>query len=83
MLPLSFKEFLTFYEFETEITIEEKFQRYLQFGGMPILKDYKVNIAVNQSKRFSGSQASIQHKDICSGLLSTNKNSTIICLLSK
>ena len=36
MLPLSFKEFLTFYEFEPSVTIEEKFQRYLQFGGMPI-----------------------------------------------
>lgn len=43
MLPLSFKEFLTFYEFETTITMEEKFQKYLQFGGMPILKEYHFN----------------------------------------
>ena len=43
MLPLSFKEFLTFYEFETAITMEEKFQKYLQFGGMPILKVYRFN----------------------------------------
>lgn len=43
MLPLSFKEFLTFYEFKTAITIEEKFQKYLQFGGMPILKEYHFN----------------------------------------
>lgn len=43
MLPLSFKEFLTFYEFETAITMEEKFQKYLQFGGMPILKEYHFN----------------------------------------
>lgn len=28
-------EFLDFYEFESSITVEEKFQRYLQFGGMP------------------------------------------------
>ena len=41
MLPLSFEEFLTFYEFETAVTIEEKFQRYLQFGGMPILREYR------------------------------------------
>lgn len=45
MLPLSFKEFLTFYEFETAITMEEKFQKYLQFGGMPILKEYHFNEA--------------------------------------
>ena len=43
MLPLSFKEFLTFYEFENAITMEEKFQKYLQFGGMPILKEYHFN----------------------------------------
>lgn len=43
MLPLSFKEFLTFYEFETAITMEEKFQKYLQFGGMPILREYQFN----------------------------------------
>ena len=40
MLPLSFKEFLTFYEFYKAITMEEKFQKYLQFGGMPILREY-------------------------------------------
>ena len=43
MLPLSFKEFLTFYHFETNVPLEEKFQRYLQFGGMPILKEYRFN----------------------------------------
>lgn len=43
MLPLSFKEFLSFYDFETAITMEEKFQRYLQFGGMPILREYSFN----------------------------------------
>lgn len=43
MLPLSFREFLTFYEFEPSVTIEEKFQRYLQFGDMPILKEYQFN----------------------------------------
>lgn len=45
ILPLSFKEFLSFYEFDTPITIEEKFQRYLQFGGMPILREYRFNEA--------------------------------------
>lgn len=41
MLPLSFQEFLTFYEFPVHITLEERFQNYLQFGGMPILREYQ------------------------------------------
>ena len=45
MLPLSFKEFLTFYSFDPTTSVEEKFQRYLQFGGMPILKDYQFDEA--------------------------------------
>lgn len=45
ILPLSFKEFLSFYEFDTSITMEDKFQRYLQFGGMPILREYRFNEA--------------------------------------
>lgn len=45
MLPLSFKEFLTFYEFEPAVTMDEKFQRYLQFGGMPILREYRFHEA--------------------------------------
>ena len=50
MFPLSFKEFLSFYEFELSVTVEEKFQRYLQFGGMPILKEYQFNEArINQA----------------------------------
>lgn len=45
MLPLSFKEFLDFYTFAPDVTIDEKFQKYLQFGGMPILKAYTFNEA--------------------------------------
>ena len=40
MLPLSFREFLTFYTFPEAISIQEKFSLYLRFGGMPSLKDY-------------------------------------------
>lgn len=47
MLPLSFKEFLDFYEFAPDISIEEKFQKYLQFGGMPILREYRFNESRN------------------------------------
>ncbi len=43
MLPLSFKEFLDFYSFSEQVQIEEKFQKYLQFGGMPILSEYNFN----------------------------------------
>lgn len=50
MLPLSFKEYLTFYEFGPSVTTDEKFQKYLQFGGMPILREYMFNeTASNQA----------------------------------
>lgn len=45
MLPLSFKEFLTFYEFDSSATNDEKFQKYLQYGGMPVLRQYGFNDA--------------------------------------
>lgn len=45
VLPLSFKEFLEFYEFDPAVTVEEKFQRYLQFGGMPVLREYQFHEA--------------------------------------
>ena len=45
MLPLSFKEFLTFYEFASDVTMDDKFQKYLQFGGMPTLRQFQFNEA--------------------------------------
>lgn len=45
MLPLSFREFLDFYEFPDDASREEKFQKYLQFGGMPVLREYRFNEA--------------------------------------
>ncbi len=39
MLPLSFKEFLTFYTFPEGTTINKKFNTYMSLGGMPSLKD--------------------------------------------
>ena len=35
MLPLSFKEFLDFAKFNENVTIEEKFNEYIKYGGMP------------------------------------------------
>lgn len=63
MLPLSFKEFLTFYEFETVITIEEKFQKYLQFGGMPILREYHFNEA-RSNQALEGIYSTVVLRDI-------------------
>ena len=34
MLPLSFKEFLDFNEFQPTVSIEEKFETYLKYGGI-------------------------------------------------
>ena len=45
MLPLSFKEFLLFYEFAPDVSIDDKFQKYLQFGGMPALRQFQLNEA--------------------------------------
>ena len=45
MLPLSFKEFLSFYTFAPDMSADEKFQKYLQFGGMPILRQFQFNEA--------------------------------------
>lgn len=43
MLPLSFAEFLQFYDFASDLSLEQIFQRFLQFGGMPILREYRFN----------------------------------------
>ncbi len=63
MLPLSFKEFLTFYEFEPSVSAEEKFQRYLQFGGMPILREYKFNEA-RSNQALEGIYSTVVLRDI-------------------
>lgn len=43
MLPLSFKEFIDFHNFDTQVSVEEKFQKYLRYGGMPSLVEYNFN----------------------------------------
>lgn len=63
MLPLSFKEFLTFYDFEQSVTQEEKFQRYLQFGGMPILREYQFNEA-RSNQALEGIYSTVVLRDI-------------------
>ena len=44
MLPLSFKEFLDFHEFKAEVSIEERFMRFLQIGGMPVLRQFSFHL---------------------------------------
>lgn len=63
MLPLSFKEFLAFYEFEAAVTIEEKFQKYLQFGGMPILREYHFHEA-RSNQALEGIYSTVVLRDI-------------------
>lgn len=63
MLPLSFKEFLNFYEFDLSISIEEKFQKYLQFGGMPILSEYQFNEA-RSFQALEGIYSTVVLKDV-------------------
>lgn len=63
MLPLSFKEFLAFYEFAPSVTTEEKFQKYLQFGGMPILREYQFNEA-RSNQALEGIYSTVVLRDI-------------------
>ncbi len=63
MLPLSFKEFLDFYDFEDAVAIEEKFQRYLQFGGMPVLREYRFHES-RRMQALEGHYATVVLRDI-------------------
>ena len=63
MLPLSFKEFLNFYNFDTAVTMDEKFQKYLQFGGMPILREYQFNES-RSNQALEGIYSTVVLKDI-------------------
>lgn len=63
MLPLSFKEFLSFYKFEEAITMDEKFQKYVQFGGMPVLSEYQFN-EVRASQALEGIYSTVIIRDI-------------------
>lgn len=63
MLPLSFKEFLSFYNFEPSASMEERFQKYLQFGGMPILREYNFNVS-RSNQALEGIYSTIVLKDI-------------------
>ena len=63
ILPLSSREFLDFYEFAPDVSMEEKFQKYLQFGGMPILREYKFNEA-RSNQALEGIYSTVVLRDI-------------------
>ena len=63
LLPLSFAEFLEFHELGNEFSLEDKFQKYLIFGGMPILAQYKM-VEINSFQALEGIISSILQKDI-------------------
>ena len=73
VLPLSFKEFLTFYEFDSAVTMEEKFQKYLQFGGMPVLREYRFNEA-RSNQALEGIYSTIVLRDILQRNNQTDQN---------
>lgn len=63
MLPLSFKEFLRFYKFQETVSLDEQFQEYLKYGGMPILREYNFN-EVRMNQALEGIYATIILRDI-------------------
>lgn len=63
MLPLSFKEFLRFYKFQENVSLDEQFQEYLKYGGMPILREYNFN-EVRMNQALEGIYATIILRDI-------------------
>jgi predicted AAA+ superfamily ATPase len=73
MLPLSFREFLTFYDFEPHVTMEDKFQKYLQFGGMPILREYRFNEA-RSNQALEGIYSTVVLRDILQRNNQTDQN---------
>ena len=75
MLPLSFKEFLSFYDFSPDVSVDEKFQKYLQFGGMPILRQFQFNEA-----RSMEALEGIYHTVILRDILNRNKTADLAVL---
>ncbi|MDD7514740.1 MAG: ATP-binding protein, partial [Campylobacter lanienae] len=63
LLSLSFAEFLEFHELGNNLSLEYKFQKYLIFGGMPILAQYKMD-EINSFQALEGIISSILQKDI-------------------
>lgn len=71
MLPLSFKEFLTFHKFPENMSLERRLALYTKFGGMPSLKDF--NFDEGQSYEIlDGIYNTVLVKDVTSRAKTTN-----------
>ena len=73
ILPLSFKEFLDFYKFKNKVSIEEKFQKFLQFGGMPVLREYEFD-EIRSNQVLEGIYSTVLIKDILMRVNSADQN---------
>ena len=73
ILPLSFKEFLDFYKFDAATGVDEKFQKYLQFGGMPILREYRFHEA-RSNQALEGIYSTVVLRDILQRNSSADQN---------
>jgi predicted AAA+ superfamily ATPase len=73
VMPLSFKEFLDFYKFKNKVSIEEKFQKFLQFGGMPVLREYEFD-EIRSNQVLEGIYSTVLIKDILMRVNSVDQN---------
>ena len=73
VMPLSFKEFLDFYKFKNKVSIEEKFQKFLQFGGMPVLREYEFD-EIRSNQVLEGIYSTVLIKDILMRVNSADQN---------
>ena len=64
ILPLSFKEFIEFHNFRADVSVDEKFQKYLQIGGMPILRQTGTDNAENAMSILEGIYSTVVLRDI-------------------
>ncbi|MBR2299465.1 MAG: ATP-binding protein [Alphaproteobacteria bacterium] len=71
MLPLSFKEFLSFHSFPSDMSLERKFALYTKFGGMPALKDFNFNEGQSY-EILDGIYNTVLVKDVTSRVKTTN-----------
>ena len=63
LMPLSFKEFLAFHSFPEAETMDSRFEKYLQFGGMPVLKQYSFHVA-RSNEALEGIYSTVILKDV-------------------
>ena len=73
VLPLSFKEFISFNEFPEGTSLTDKFKKYLEIGGMPVLKDYSFS-QIRTYQALEGIYSTVILKDILQRNSQTDQN---------